>query len=136
MLFCHNFRAVLSKTNKLNLLVSLHEGVCIDLNFIFLSLSNGYPCIIFTMDNGYPVYNIPKLSLSLFLSLFLPLSKSFSLNANLWAFSSLFLNRIIKNVQKATSLILHNVWIVLGRKKTTPAYYKLNPSLFFSEKER
>ena len=133
MHFCHNFRAVLSKTTQINFLVSLHEEVCMYLfKFYFsLSLSNGYPCMIFTRDNGYPVYNIPILSLSLVLS-FLSLSKSFPLNANLWAFSSLFLNRIIKNVQKATSLILHNVWIVLGRKATSPADYKLNPSLFFS----
>ena len=62
------FVLFLSKTTKLNLLVSLHEKVRIDFNFIdylFLSLS-----LLLSLS--------PSLSLSLSLSLF-PLSLSFSL---------------------------------------------------------
>ena len=57
------FGYALSKANKLNLLVSLHEELCIDFNFIYYLLL------------------FPSLSLS----------KSSPFNANLWAFSSLFL---------------------------------------------
>ena len=70
--FWYNFFVLfLSKTTKLNLLVSLHEKVCIDFNFIY--------------------YLLLSLSLSFFLSFF-SLSKGFPLNANLWAFLFLFLD--------------------------------------------
>ena len=87
MLFCIIFILLfLSKMTKVNLLVSLHKEVCI--NFFLspslslslclsLSLSLSVSLcplslLIFTMDNRQPVYNIPKLYLSLSFSLFPP----------------------------------------------------------------
>ena len=70
-IFCHTFFVLfLSKTTKLNLHVSLHEEVSIDLNFIhfvvalFLSLS-----LFFCLPKRFPLI---------------------ALNANIWAFSSFF----------------------------------------------
>ena len=97
------FVLFLSITTKLNLLVSLHEEVCIDLNFIYyllLYLSLSISLLICTMDNRQPVYNIPKLSLFLPHSLSFTLSHSKSspliaLNTNLQTFSSLFSLKIM-----------------------------------------
>ena len=58
------------------------------ISLLSLSLSFSISLLSFTMANSYPVYNIPKLSLSFFL----PLSKSsplIALNENQWTFSSL-----------------------------------------------
>ena len=60
------------------------------LDHTFFCLSLSLSLLIFTMDNRQPVYNILKLSLSLFLFIS-PKVFPFIANANLWTFSSLFL---------------------------------------------
>ena len=72
-LLSHFFRVFLSKTTKLNLLVSLHEDVWIEINFtLLLSLS----FFFFSLSLSFSF-------LSLFLSLSYSLFKSSPLNANL-----------------------------------------------------
>jgi hypothetical protein len=92
-LYCHTFFVLfLSKTTKLNLLVSLHEEVCIYFHFIyhllfslsfFISLSLNLSLSLFfslSLSFSLSLFLYFSLSFALFFSLFLSLFLSFSLS--------------------------------------------------------